>query len=536
MMSRALVLALALGVLPTCVAGAPALQADIPYSCTGSADIVCVESGAVRGIVADGVRAFKGIPYAKPPIGDLRFRPPQRAERWQGILAAERFGPVCPQIAANKVEGSEDCLTLNVWTPQRGAGPLPVMIWLTGGGNHGLSGAGTSNYGGVVYDGSLMARRGGVVFITYNLRLGVLGFLAHPALDAERLEKISGNYGSLDQIAMLQWVQRNISNFGGDPNRVFLFGTSAGGGNICALMTAPLAQGLFHGAAMQSSVPTGCELQTLADVEQRTGTRVAAATGCAAATDIAACLRSRSVDQIVGAVQGFTDIFARTYGPNVDGHIFPDQPINMIRSKRYRPMPVIIGNTADETRQFLNVIGPVPDAASYAEAVTRLFGAQSRDAIIARYPATSFATPRAALEAATTDAYFSCTTRRIARLLTSVQNEPVYRYYFTHALENDPRQQARGAAHTIEHPFFFPWSGNYRASPGERQLQDVMILLWSKLAQTGGLNAIGNPAWLRYDAKIDPYLELAIPPRALTALHKEQCDFWDTVPLPWPHL
>lgn len=535
-MSRALIFAMALCSLSACVADAPAPQVEIQDSCTGSADVVCVEAGAVRGTVAEGVRAFKGIPYAKPPLGNLRFRPPQPADRWQGTLAAERFGPVCPQIAGgNKVVGSEDCLTLNIWTPeQRPAARMPVVIWLTGGGNHGLSGAGTSSYGGVVYDGSLMARRGGVVFITYNLRLGVLGFLAHPALDAERPERISGNYGSLDQIAMLQWVQRNIGNFGGDPGRVFLFGTSAGGGNICALMTAPLAQGLFHGAAMQSSVPTGCELQTLAQVEQRTGTRVAAATGCASATDVAGCLRNKSVDQIVGAVQGFTDIFPRTYGPNVDGHVFPDQPIKMIRSKRYRPMPVIIGNTADETRQFLNVVGPVPDAASYAEAVTRLFGSQSRDAIVAHYPATSFATPRAALEAATTDAYFSCTTRRVARLLASVQNEPVYRYYFTHALETDPQEHARGAAHTVEHPFFFPWSGNYRPSAGERQLQDVMMLLWSKLAWTGELNASG--AWPRYDAKTDPYLELAIPPRVRAALQKDQCDFWDTVALPWPHL
>ena len=533
MLRSVLLFAAACCSLPMAVAQVPAAN-----SCIASADVVCVETGAVRGTVVGAVRAFKGIPYAKAPVGNLRFRPPQPADVWQGTLAAERFGPVCPQLAAGgKVVGSEDCLTLNVWTPaQRPVVPRPVMIWLHGGGNASLSGAGTAGYGGVAYDGSLMVERGDVVFVTYNLRLGVLGFLAHPALDAERPEKISGNYGSLDQIAMLKWVQRNIRNFGGDPSRVFVFGTSAGGGNICALMTAPLAQGLFHGAAMQSSVPTACELQTLLDVEQRTGARVAAATGCANAADVVACLRDKSVEQIVGAVSGLTDIFPRVYGPNVDGHVFPDQPAKLLRAKRYTPMPVIIGNTADETRQFLNVIGPVPDPASYAAAVTKLFGPESRDAILARYPAARFASPRAALEAATTDAYFTCTTRRVARLLTSVQMAPVYTYFFKHALETDPQERARGAAHTVEHPFFFAWTGKYKPSDGERKLQDAMVFYWSNMAATGNPNASGNPAWPRYDVETDSYLELAIPPRAGTALQKEQCDFWDTVSLPWPHL
>ena len=506
--------------------------------CVASTDVICTETGAVRGSVAGAVRAFKGIPYAKPPVADLRFRPPQPAVRWQGILEAERFGPVCPQTTpGGTVAGSEDCLRLNIWTPARpSAALLPVMVWLTGGGNSGLSGAGTASFGGVVYDGSLMVERGGVVFVTYNLRLGVLGFLAHPALDAERPEKISGNYGSLDQIAMLRWLQRNIRRFGGDPGRVFLFGTSAGGGNICALMTAPLAQGLFHGAAMASSVPTGCELQTLADSEQRTGARVATAVGCADSKDIAGCLRSKSVAELISAIPSPTDIFPRVYGPNVDGHVFPEQPIARIRGRRYTPMPVIIGTTADETMGFVNGVGPVPDQASYAAAVQRLFGSAPRDAILARYPAMSFATPRAALVAATTDAYFSCTARRVARTLISVQREPVYRYFFTHAFETDPQLRAAGASHTVEHPFFFPWSGTYMPNSGERKLQDAMILYWSRMARTSDPNGPGTPTWPRYQAGSDRYLELATPPGAKSDLHKAQCDFWDTIVLPWPHL
>ena len=200
---------------------AAALAAQEP--CVSTSIVVCTESGPVGGMIVGDVQTFLGIPFAKPPVGELRFRPPQRADPWQGVRSAEQVGSVCPQIQSGSVVGSEDCLTLNIWTaadPMED--PLPVMVWLTGGGNHGSSGGN--------YDGSLMARRSNVVFVTYNLRLGVLGFLAHPALDRERSEGVSGNYGTLDQIAMLQWLRRNIREFGGDPDQVFLFGTSAGGG------------------------------------------------------------------------------------------------------------------------------------------------------------------------------------------------------------------------------------------------------------------------------------------------------------------
>ena len=251
-------------------------------------DIACTEQGAVRGVAEGEMLAFKGIPYARPPIGALRWRPPEAAERWEGVRDGSRYGSMCPQIVAKEVRGEEDCLYLNVWRPrEKPTLPLPVMVWLTGGGNHSASGEGVGSFGGLTYSGEKLVPHG-VVFVSYNLRLGVLGFLAHPSLDAERPEKISGNYGSLDQIAMLRWLKRNIAAFGGDADKVFLFGTSAGGGNICALMTSPLTRGLIHGVSMQSSVPTGCEIQTLAD-------KVVTAVGCDTATDIAACLRGKSV-------------------------------------------------------------------------------------------------------------------------------------------------------------------------------------------------------------------------------------------------
>jgi para-nitrobenzyl esterase len=204
----------------------------------------------VRGVAEGRTFAFKGMPYAQAPVGQLRWKPPVSAARWDGVRDGSRYGAMCPQINANEVQGDEDCLYVNVWRPsEKPNRPLPVMVWLTGGGNHQFSGQGSNGFGGVVYNGEQVVPEG-VVFVSYNLRLNVLGFLAHGALDAERPERISGNYGSLDQVAMLQWIKRNITAFGGDPSRVFLFGTSAGGGNICALMTSPLTRGLIHGVAI----------------------------------------------------------------------------------------------------------------------------------------------------------------------------------------------------------------------------------------------------------------------------------------------
>ena len=198
-------------------------------------------------------------------------------------------------------------------------------------------------------------------------------------------------------------------------------------------------------------------------------------------------------------------------------------------------MPVIIGNTADETGTFLNVMDPVNDAAAYAGAVTKLFGESMRDAVLSRYPAAKFASPRAALEAATTDAYFTCTTRRVARTLTAARSS-VYTYYYTHLLDNDPQERARGASHTAEHPFFFAWSGKYKPSDNERKLQDTLVRYWSTMAATGNPNGGGNPSWPRYDPGTGEHMELAVNTRAGRDLRKAECDFWDTVTLPWPHL
>lgn len=499
---------------------------------TTDPDVACTDSGAIRGTREGNTLAFKGIPYAKAPVGSLRWRPPEEGVRWEGTRNATDFGAICPQIVDGQVVGSEDCLTLNIWRPRNlPATLLPVMVWVTGGGNHSLSGKGSAGFGGVSYDGETLVDRG-VVYVSYNLRLGVLGFLAHPALDAERAERISGNYGSLDQIAMLRWLRRNVGAFGGDPSRVFLFGTSAGGGNICALMSSPLARGFFHGAAMQSSVPVGCEIQTLADAQKGTGTRMAKALGCDTASDVAACLRGKSITELVAAIPGTFGVLPRVYGPNADGHIFPDQPLKLIAARKHHAIPVIIGTTSEETMPWANSAGPVTDLASYTAAIEKAFGAESRDAILGQYPVSTYSSPSRAFVTLTTDALFTCQSRRVARTLAAAQTQPVHRYIFAHALQNDPS----GASHTVEHPFFFGWRGKYRPTETDFAIQRRMISYWTRLARTGNPNGDDTPRWPAHTTGKDPYLEIGAMTIAQSGPNSAKCDFWDTVRLPWPHL
>jgi para-nitrobenzyl esterase len=407
------------------------------------------------------------------------------------------------------------------------------MVFLTGGGNHSLSGQGSGGFGGVRYNGGALVPSG-VVFVSFNIRLGVLGFLAHPALDAERPERVSGNYGNLDQIAMLNWLKRNIASFGGDPQRIMLFGTSAGGGNICALISTPLARGLFQAAAMQSSVPTGCEIPSLADVEKGTGERVAKAVNCDSAADVAGCLRGKSMTEIVSAVPAVTNVFPRTYGPNMDGHVFPDQPINIIRRGAHSAMPIIIGNTADETLGWVQSGTPISDPQTYASEVEKVFGATARDRILATYPLSNYPKPLDAFVRLTTDGQFTCPSRRVARAFSKGQKQPVYRYLFSHTMENDPQFKA-GANHTMEHAFLFPFEGKYKPTEADLLVQRRMVDYWTRFARDRNPNdGAAEPRWPT--AARDGYMELASLPLAKDATDHAHCDLWDSLPLKWPHL
>jgi para-nitrobenzyl esterase len=335
---------------------------------------------------------------------------------------------------------------------------------------------------------------------------------------------------------MLQWIKRNIAAFGGDPSRVFLYGTSAGGGNICVLMTSPLTRGLIHGVAMQSSVPAGCEVQTLADAKSGTGERVVKVLGCDTAADIAGCLRSKTTKEVVTAVPGYFSVLPRIYGPNIDGHVFPEQPIKLIAQKRYPAMPVIIGTTSNETGRWADTAGKVTDEVSYAGAIDKVFGSSARDSILRLYPTSAYASPRAAFAQVTTDAEFTCKSRGVARALARVQKEPVHRFLFSHTLDNDPALKASGAIHTIEHTFLFGWQGKYRPTATDLAVQRGMVGYWTRMAKTGNPNGGGDPEWLPTTADKDAYLEIGATTVTKIGDGKAHCDFWDGVPMLWPHI
>jgi para-nitrobenzyl esterase len=389
---------------------------------------------------------------------------------------------------------------------------------------------GTAGFGDVQYSGGALVPEG-VIFVSFNIRLGVLGFLALPALDAERAQRVSGNYGNLDQIAMLTWLKQNIAAFGGDPRRITLFGTSAGGGNICALISSPLARGLFHAAIMQSSVPTGCEIPTLAEVQSRTGQRVVKAAGCGSAADVAACLRGKNVTEIVSAVPATTNVLPRTYGPNMDGVVFPDQPLKIIARRAHAAMPIIIGTTADETTGWVQTGAPITDAASYSAEIEKTFGAAARDRILGAYPAGDYPTPQKAFIQLTTDAQFTCTSRRVARVFAAAQKEPVYRYLFSHTMENDPQLKSIGSNHTMEHAFLFPIAGKYKPLESDIVVQKYMVGYWSRFARSGNP---GDPQWPVVAG--DAYLDISATPPAKRGPDASKCDLWDSLPVQWPHL
>jgi len=495
---------------------------------TAASDVVCTEQGPVRGTREGETFAYKGIPYAAPPTGERRWHPPEPAQTWEGIHDASEFGPPCPQLAGDRVVGDENCLFLNIWTPLvRSEALLPVMVYLTGGGNRAQSGAGGAS---VDFNGSKLVPND-VVLVTFNIRLGALGFLTHPSLDRESSDGVSGNYGNRDQIAMLTWLRNNIADFGGDPDNIFLFGTSAGGANICALMSSPLAQGLFHAAAMQSSVPTGCEIHTLADAQERTGYRLASAIGCDEETDVAQCLRSKSPEELLLALDTTAQLSPRVYGPVMDGMVFPDQPRTRIEAGLAARIPVIIGNTAEETWYWLDRIEVVEDEASYAAALRRLFGEDHQEDVLAQYPAARYSSAREAWLRATTDAFFTCQTRRVARALAADSGTPVYRYIFDHTLSSLPDS---GASHSQEHALFFQFKAG--EGPEDERVSAQLVSYWVNMAKYRDPNGTTTAKWEPISADSDRYLRISVVSSMEESVADENCDFWDRTPLPWPHM
>ena len=478
---------------------------------------VLTEGGAVSGIASGGSASFRGIPFAAPPAGPLRWRPPAPAAPWSGVRASTSFAAICPQLDEDgNVTGAEDCLSLNVWAPSTPpASPLPVVVFIHGGGN--ALGAGSYAY----YDGTAFAEKGRAVVVTANYRLSSFGWLAQPFLSAETRRGVSGNYGTYDQLAALRWVKRNIDAFGGDPERVTIFGESAGGVNVCTLVASPLGAGLFGRALVQSG---GCAQRSLAEFVAF-GDTITEKAGCSDAADPSACLRALPFEALLRAVPPVVTVASSSgqlWGPAVDGFVLRDSPEAVLAKGEHNRVPFAIGANADETGQ---AVPPIASEAEYRALVAAQVGALA-PLVLARYPASDYATPRKAYVALTSDARFICPSRRFARAAAK-GGSPVFRYFFTY-----PASRLYGAVHGVEIPFVF---GSFDAIAGytpdaaARSLSESMNSSWARFAATGDPNGPGLAAWPAYDAARDRTLVWDLPAVAADGIRTDACDFWDSL-------
>ena len=514
----------------------PQEEAACPVDVAPAANVVITLRGAVRGKVSDGGGSvsFKGIPYAEPPTGARRFRPPVSHACWSGVRDAFAYGSECAQAGlTGGTTGDEDCLSLNVWVPSSSSGALPVLYFIHGGAE--IVGGSNQQLGtGNLYDGQALAERQHAIVVTTNYRLGALGFLAHPALDAENAPgRRSGNYGLLDLLSSLRWVKRNIASFGGDPARVMIFGESAGALNTCVLVASPQAAGLFSAALMESG---GCAAPSTVDRE-KSGNALSASVGCAEKPDVAACLRGKSATDLVNASAGLTDLLASDllhtwdmpYGPSVDGYVLIEAPLRAFASGRYNHVPFALGSNAHEMELFITP-GQVNTCYDYESMVSTRLGPLAARAL-SLYPCASYPLPRMAIVDLATDVAFTCQARRIARSLsTSPGASPVYRYYYTHVRDYGPMVALR-AAHTAELPFVFrTWSiESYVATSAETGLSDALQGYWARLGATGNPNGGGALPWTQYQAANDNVIVFDDTISTQANLKTAKCDFWDSV-------
>jgi para-nitrobenzyl esterase len=482
--------------------------------------VVHTQSGPVRGSGTD-VRVFKGIPYAAPPVGDLRWRPPAPAEPWTDVRETTQFGPRCPQTAPARAglaggPTSEDCLTLNVWTPAtEGDDRLAVMVWIHGGGF--AAGSVTAPR----LDGTNLARRG-VVVVSINYRLGALGFLAHPMLSRESEHGVSGNYGLLDQIAALRWIHANIAAFGGNPENVTLFGASAGASSQGFLMVSPLARGLFQRAITQSLG------STLAGPKPRLrvpyyGFPAAEAYGLSMAEDIAT-LRALSADEVLARLSNQkSGIRGLKYVPLVDGYVVPDDPSVLMGTNQQSRVPLLIGHNADEGLFWANDLPKT--LADYRALVLARFPEQLADEVLAKYPAATDAQVSVAAPLLDGESRIVVPTILTARAVSEVSD--VYMYRFSRVAPSS-RSAWGGAAHTSEVAYVFDNTSGDASQFEEidRTLSRAMADAWVQFAKTGNPNTAALPRWPVYRAPDYRLLDLGDRVTVRSNADSPQVDFF----------
>jgi len=479
--------------------------------------VVNVESGALHGTASDSVLSFKGIPYAAPPVGELRWRAPQTAAGWSGVRDASAYGHDCMQLpfasdsAPIRTTPSEDCLVLNVWRPvvtanSGEAQKLPVMVWIHGGGytNGGSSPA--------VYDGSQFAKHG-LVFVSLNYRLGRFGFFAHPALTASQSSEPLGNYGYMDQIAALQWVQRNIAAFGGDPNNVTLIGESAGGESVHSLITSPLAKGLFQKAIIESG--SGRVNQTygrylsatgpgnVASGEQL-GTAFAQSMGISG-TDASALtkLRALSADQVVSGLNlGTVSAASATWsaGPMIDGKLVVDEPGRLYSRGEFNHVSLLVGtNNADLA---------IPAPAATKDDAFSVFGGQNLAAARAAFDPSGSASVSAVANQIARVELMHEPARFVARVV-NVQGSTAYLYRFSYVAQA-LQGTVTGAVHAAEIPYVFDTltaAYGTQVTDQDERVAQLANAYWADFARTGNPNGSSRASWPANDASSNGLLE-----------------------------
>ena len=498
-------------------------------------DPVHVEQGLLAGSNGNSpdVRVYRGVPFAAPPVGDLRWKAPQPAAKWQGVRKAAEFSNACwqtPYPAAAAIYQamlpglSEDCLYLNIWTPAKSAKDrLPVMVWIHGGGF-------TRGFGGTSsYNGEALARKGAII-VTINYRLGIFGFFAHPELTAESGHHASGNYALLDQIAALQWVQKNIAAFGGDPTRVTIFGESAGSWAVNALMASPLAKALFQRAIGESG-GLFSPMKTLVDAEkegEKLGKLLAPDSAAKksedskepAQQDTLKALRSMKPEELLKSAETDT---ARAI---VDGWVLPQDVATIFAQGRQNDVPLIVGYNADEGTT-LAPQGANLKAFMFVGGVHQRYGPQA-DALLKVYPAASDEEAVSSFYSAYRDQAFGWEMRTWARMATSTGHQPAYMYYFSRRAPGPLSAKLR-AFHALEIAYVFgtfvwpfPWEDT------DKKISDAMTSYWVNFAASGNPNGASLTKWPSYSAKDDQVLEFGDEIAVHSGVNKTGLDFFDS--------
>ncbi|WP_371649544.1 MULTISPECIES: carboxylesterase/lipase family protein [unclassified Streptomyces] len=511
---------------------AVAVPAGAGAGAPGDPAVVSTDAGRLRGVVTDRGRAFLGVPFAAPPVGERRWRPPQPVAAWTGIRDAAHFADACAQ-QARPVLGTtevtnEDCLYLNVFTPPGGAGGKPVLVWFHGGSFV----SGTAAH----YDPSRLARTGDMVVVTANYRLGAFGFLAHRGLTAEAPDTGSGNYGLMDQQAVLRWTRANAAAFGGDPAQVTAAGQSSGGLSVCGHLVSPGSRGLFARAVIESA-PCGVASRPLAEATSA-GTAFATGAGCLGSTPAAVvtCLRRKPVAALLKAPTSG----AAPWWPVSGTPVLPVPPAQAIEAGDYARVPVLIGNGLDEGTIGALIVesgGTHLDAVTYPVLLTTLFKLDGLR-VASHYPASRFGNDyRLAFAAAFGDYLVACPTREAARQFATATPGRVFAYEFADRSAPDlyklPADFPLGAYHGAEIPYLFTYlpAADVRLTPAQTRLSHTMTTLWSRFVATAAPDPATWPA-----TAPTPYRPLTLAPDAITPRTDfdtgHQCAFWSTIARP----